>query len=167
MRSKPFLNGYHNSQIKNALVFLHADAKTDQGFCRVQAQCADMSVYRVKERVVIISSMFTEILPERRLPWSGVGKWAVQLPPLRCCFRPVCLVVVTSLVDTHTHRYSLMRNWLFVCGLMARVRGNVLRWRLWASDPKSNTYSGLYAAQAMREVCVFVREREQGMCALM
>ena len=102
MRSKPFLNGYHNSQIKNALVFLHADAKTDQGFCRVQAQCADMSVYRVKERVVIISSMFTEILPERRIPWSGVGKWAVQLPPLRCCFRPVCLVVVTSLVDTHT-----------------------------------------------------------------
>ena len=72
------------SQIKNALVFLHADAKTDRGFCRVQTQCTDLSKFRVKERVVIMSSMYTEILPERRDPWAGMGKWAVQLPSLRC-----------------------------------------------------------------------------------
>lgn len=85
-------------QVKNNLSFVPTSVTTDQGYCRTQEQADDSGSFRVRERVVVISSMYTKIMPETRAQWDGLGQWVVCLPALRCVYRLIthqCGVALT------------------------------------------------------------------------
>lgn len=130
-------------QVKNALCFLASSVPTDEvAYCRTQEQEKDnIGNFRISERVVVIGNMYTEIMPESRTPWAGMGgKWALHLPLLRCVY---CLI-------THQCGVTLTQ--------MSDVYVGVVRWKLWtgsasdATDGKGVAYSCVYAGERIRQV---------------
>ena len=76
--------GGFDVHLRDQLVFVDQQQSTDQAWIRNVQTCKGGGVFRVEEREVVVHSMLTQVVMEKRSRWKHLGgKWCFDLPMLR------------------------------------------------------------------------------------